>query len=133
MRTTSGRWSAFARLVTFTSALLASTSQAFVEVPFNKQQHYGPDGPWQAISLGVRYTGDVSFTTVDLYPSVMYDTIAALYVPTTKVCSKSSYSGCAAGGTLGPLSNVSSHSVSESKDIIMPEIVETFAYYIQHI
>jgi hypothetical protein len=104
-----------------------------VEVPFNKKQHYGPDGPWQAISLGVKYTGDVDFTTVDLYPSVMYDTIAALYVPTTKICSKYSYQDCAAGGTLGPLYNVSGHSVSELEDIVLSKICEKFAYDTQHI
>ena len=133
MRTKSGRWSAFARLATLTSALLASTSHAYVELPFNKNQHYGPDGPWQAVSLGVKYTSDSDFTTVDLYPSSMYDTIAALYVPTTQICSKYSYKDCAVGGTIGRLYNVSGHSVSKILVVILPQAIGTFAYHTQNI
>ena len=101
MRKESRRWSAFARLAI--SSLLVSTCRAFVEFPYNKNAQYGPDGPWQAVSLGVKYPGDDDFTTIDVYPSVLYDTIAALYIPTTAVCSKYNYADCATGGTIGSL------------------------------
>ena len=103
MRSKCGQWSAVSRLALATSALFGLTAHAFVEFPFNKDQHFGPDGPWQAVQLGVQYTTDSTFTTISVYPSVLDGTIAALYIPTKQVCSKYTYSDCVVGGAMGPL------------------------------
>ena len=94
----------------FLSALLVSTSHAFLEVPYNKTHQFGPDGPWQAVSIGVKYSNWSTYSNINVYPSVLYDTIAALYVPSDVVCQDDTTGQCAVGGTIGDLTNVNSYS-----------------------
>ena len=83
--------------------LLTSPSQAFLSMPYNTSKYFGPDGPWQAVSLGLKYPSDIDYSTVSVYPANLYDTIAALYVPTSQACTNDTSGECAAGGTVAPL------------------------------
>lgn len=82
---------------------LATTSRAFLSIPYNTSYHFGPDGPWQAVSFGLRYPGDSEYATVNVYPGNLYDTVAALYVPTEQACYNDTTGTCASGGTVGTL------------------------------
>ena len=83
---------------------LATTSRAFLSIPYNTSYHFGPDGPWQAVSLGLKYPSDTDYTTVNVYPGNLYSTIASLYVPTVQACYNDTTGSCAVGGTVGTLS-----------------------------
>ncbi|KAK5167759.1 uncharacterized protein LTR77_007458 [Saxophila tyrrhenica] len=81
----------------------ATTSRAFLSIPYNTTDYFGPDGPWQAVSLGLKYPADEDYSPVNVYPSNLYNTIAALYVPTSQACQNDTTGSCAAGGTVNSL------------------------------
>ena len=87
----------------FVLGFLASTSRAFLSIPYNTSQYFGPDGPWQAVSLGLKYPSDTAYSYVSVYPANIYKTVAALYVPTLQACKNDTSGNCASGGTVTPL------------------------------
>ena len=103
MGTASGRQRVFATLLSL--VIWITTTRAFLEIPFNKDQHFGPDGPWQAVTFGIKYTSDSDFKQVSVYPAVMYNSIAALYLPTKQACKDDTTGKCGVGGTIGTTYN----------------------------
>lgn len=66
-------------------------------VPFQvatSPQHYGPDGPWQAVSVSYGSPGQ----DIDLYPGRIFETI----ILTDSVCKSVSLTPCGSGGLFNP-------------------------------
>ena len=81
-------------------AALIATVSAFVEVPYNKDQKFGPDGPWQAVEFGLKYSTVDTYTNVNVYPSVLSGTYSAIYVPGPEACKDDKTGKCGTGGSL---------------------------------
>ena len=64
-----------------------------LQVP-TSSKHYGPDGPWQAVTV---FYGDPG-QAVDLYPASVYESI----ILTNKVCQGVSLTPCGSGGMFDP-------------------------------
>lgn len=66
-------------------------------VPFlvaTSSRHYGPDGPWQAVSVSYGFPGQ----NIDLYPGRTFETI----ILTDSVCKGVSLTPCGSGGLFNP-------------------------------
>lgn len=85
-------------LLTLASWLPAVT--CFVDIPFSKQ-YFGPDGPWQALSIQVGYFGE-SLQSINVYPSFLWN-YAIIFAPSTKSCASSGSSTCLKAGGVTPL------------------------------
>ena len=81
-----------------------ASAQGFLSIPYNTGQYFGPDGPWQAVSLGIYPPGnkDVNAQRIDVMPARLADTLASFYLPTTQACANDKTGDCGAGGMLRP-------------------------------
>lgn len=84
------------RLQTLISALLSLTAptiaQSPVVVQWSTKKSYGPDGPWQVVTveLGINASGPVD--TIDLLPGAIWES----KVNTPLMCNGSPANGCPA-------------------------------------
>ena len=74
-----------------------------LQVPLSTK-HYGPDGPWQAVSVFV----GTPWQQVDLYPGGTFETILI----TKEICEASSKASCGEGGFYDPLMSTSADTTS---------------------
>lgn len=119
-------------VVSLLLALSASVAHGYISIPYNSNQYFGPDGPWQAVSVGVYPLGHPKgavAATIDVFPARLADTRASFYrecrarrrrekapvfsqltvlVPTTQACSNDTTGDCGTGGVLPAYDNNSS-------------------------
>ena len=81
-------------------AFLTSTTIAQVAAPFQlstSPKHYGPDGPWQAVQVGIGFQQlDINRIQdpIDLYPGGIYNSL----ILALEACSQPPARQCGAGG-----------------------------------
>ncbi|KAK4495769.1 hypothetical protein PRZ48_013037 [Zasmidium cellare] len=63
--------------------LLSQPGLAYVEMSWNKSHFFGPDGPWQVITLGIQLNRTTEIRTINLLPS---DNLGYTYIPTAELC-----------------------------------------------
>ena len=83
---------------------LVLLTEAVVIVPYNTTHYFGPDGPWQAVSINVSYHGEDS-KSHNFFPAIHLFG-AALFAPDTLACGITTAGDCGPGGlggTIAPL------------------------------
>ncbi|KAK4619599.1 hypothetical protein CLAFUW4_11572 [Fulvia fulva] len=77
----------------------ARNARAYVEMSWNTSYYFGPDGPWQAVTLGVQNNRTSQLHTVNLLPAE--NSLRYTQIPTPDVCAlPNATEYCGIGGTM---------------------------------
>lgn len=96
--------------------LRAPNARAYVEMSWNTSYYFGPDGPWQAVTVGVQNNRTSELHTVNLLPAE--NSLGYSQIPTPDLCAlPNATEYCGIGGTMDfPAVFTNASAVWTSKD-----------------